>query len=391
MDIDLKGRVNINTSLPYSRCLLPLMEAIVNSLHAIDEAGEKCGRIDIFIERDTTQKALPGEEQAVTHPVAGFRVQDNGIGFNDLNYKSFNTSDTMYKQVRGGKGVGRLMWLKAFDKAEIDSVYKCDRRTMRRRFIFSLPDNGVGDLVTVEAKGSKQLTVVRLVDFKSEYRHHCPKATAIIARQIIEHCLEWLIQRGCPSIWLNDKHEDTSIDLNRLFKKEMQLDSSMKKFQVKGQKFQIRHLRLVAGLEPEHQLTFTAHNRSVKSEALPKLIPNLEGALSEPDNGKRFVYSGYVSGKFLDDRVISERTKFDISDKPADLQFGDELAWSEIVSAAASEAESFLLPYTTPVNEAKWNRIREYVQTEAPQYRHLLRHQREYDRPYSEQPSKGKA
>lgn len=353
------------------------MEAIVNSLHAIDEAGEKAGRIDVFIERDTSQKVLPGEEQAVTQPIAGFKVQDNGVGFNDSNYKSFNTSDTTYKQGRGGKGVGRLMWLKAFDKAEIDSVYKAGGQTMRRRFTFSLPDNGVGNLVTEKAKGSKRQTVVRLVDFKPEYRHHCPKATMTIARRIIEHCLEWFIEKGCPNIWLTDKHEDTSVDLNRLFKKEMQLDSSTKKFQIKGQKFQIRHLRLVAGLEPEHQITFTAHNRSVKSEALPKLIPNLEGVLSEPDNGKQFVYSGYVSGKFLDDRVISERTRFDISDRPTELQFGEDVAWSEIVSAAAGEAQTFLLPYTTPVNEAKWNRIREYVHTEAPQYRYLLRHQKD--------------
>jgi hypothetical protein len=236
MDIDLKGRVNINTNLPFSRCLLPLMEAIVNSLHAIEEAGEKSGRIDVFVERDTTQKALPGEEHAVTYPVTGFRVKDNGVGFNDSNFISFKTSDSMYKQMRGGKGVGRLMWLKAFDKAEIDSVFKGNGGTMRRQFTFSLPDDGVGGIVTQEAKGSKRQTTVRLVDFKPEYRQHCPKAAVTIARHIIEHCLEWFIQKNCPSIWLNDKCEDTSIELNRLFKKEMQLGSSTNKFQVKGQR-----------------------------------------------------------------------------------------------------------------------------------------------------------
>lgn len=377
MEIDLQGRVNTNTSLPYSRCLLPLMEAIVNSLHAIEEADEKSGRVDIFIERDTTQSVLPGQEKAVPQPVTGFRIQDNGIGFNDDNYKSFNTSDTTYKKGRGGKGVGRLMWLKAFDKAEIDSVFENNGLKTRRKFTFSLPDNGVGNHVTEETKELQRKTVVCLIDFKAVYRNHCPKATKTIARHIIEHCLEWLIKKGCPSIWLNDKYEDTSFDLNRLFKNEMQLDSETKVFKIKGQGFRIQHLRLVAGLEPEHQLTFTAHNRSVKSEALPKLVPNLEGPLFEPDNGKQFIYSGYVSGKFLDDRVISERTRFDISDKPTELPFSEDLAWSEIVSAAASEAQSFLTPYTTPVNDAKWNRVREYVQTEAPQYRHLLRHQKD--------------
>ena len=375
MDLDLKGRVN-NTSLPYSRCFLPMMEAIVNALHAIEEAGEKSGRVDVFIERDTSQRGLPGEEDAVVQPIAGFRIQDNGIGFTDANCKSFNTSDTTYKEGIGGKGVGRLMWLKAFEKAEIDSVFEVDGRLVRRRFDFSLAENGMGNLVTEDVSDSKRETVVNLVGFKSEYRTQGRKATMTIARRIIEHCLQWFIRKGCPSIWLTDKTEDTSLDLNRLFKNEMQLGSSTKPFQVKGQKFRIRHLRLVAGLEPEHQLTFTAHKRSVKSESLPKLIPNLEGPLAEPENGRQFVYSGYVSGKFLDDRVISERTRFDIFEKPTELQFSDDVAWSEIVSAAATEAQTFLAPYTTPVNEAKWNRIREYVQTEAPQYRHLLRHQK---------------
>jgi hypothetical protein len=376
MDIDLRGRVKINTNLPYSRGLLPLMEAIVNSLHAIEEAGEKLGRIEVFIERDTSQMALPGEEQTVTHPIAGFRVQDNGVGFDDSNYKSFNTSDTMYKEVQGGKGVGRFMWLKAFDRAEIHSVFESDGHMMRRQFRFSLGDNGVGNLATENAVDSQRNTTVRLIGFKPEYRDHCPKATMAVARRIVEHCLEWLIQKGCPSIWLRDEQEDTAIDLNRLFKKEMQLDSSTRAFQVKGQQFRIRHLRLVPGLGPEHQLTFCAHNRSVKSEPLAKMVPNLEGPLSEPADGKQFIYSGYVSGKFLDDRVISERTRFDISDKVTELQFAEDMSWSEIVSAAAAEAESFLSPYTTPVNEAKWNRIRDYVQTEAPQYRYLLRHQK---------------
>ena len=374
MDIDLRGRVN-NTNLPYSRSLLPMLEAVVNSLHAIEDAGEKKGRIDVMVERDTTQGTLPAEEEMVSQPIAGFRIVDNGVGFTDENLTSFNTCDTMYKESKGGKGIGRLLWLKAFSKAEIESVYAVEGGYRRRRFDFSLADNGVGNPMTEDATDSERKTTVRLVGFKPEYRERCPKAVTAIARRIVEHCLEWFIQTGCPNIWLRDEHEDTTIDLNRLFKKEMQLDASTKRFQVKGQQFRIRHLRLVSGLEPEHQLTFCANKRSVRTESLAKTVPNLEGPLSEPENGKQFIYAGYVSGKFLDDRVISERTRFDISDKPTDLQFPDDLSWSEIVGSAASEAQTFLEPYTAPVNEEKWQRIRAYVQDEAPQYRHLLRHQ----------------
>jgi hypothetical protein len=98
------------------------MEAVVNSIQAIEEAGESAGRIDIHIKRETAQGLLKPEE-IVGQPVVSFVVQDNGVGFTDENYKSFSTSDSAHKAERGGKGIGRFLWLKAFDCAEVESVY----------------------------------------------------------------------------------------------------------------------------------------------------------------------------------------------------------------------------------------------------------------------------
>ena len=86
---------------------MPLMEAVSNSIHAIterfdDKAGKR-GRIDVTVIRD-----LEDENE----PVLGFDVGDNGVGFTEENYKSFLTPDSRHKEKRGGKGVGRLGWLK---------------------------------------------------------------------------------------------------------------------------------------------------------------------------------------------------------------------------------------------------------------------------------------
>ncbi len=51
-------------------------------------------------------------------------VEDNGIGFTDENFKSFGTMDSRAKIQHGGKGIGRLLWLKGFDHADIESVFR---------------------------------------------------------------------------------------------------------------------------------------------------------------------------------------------------------------------------------------------------------------------------
>lgn len=113
MDLDLKGRVN-NTRLPLSHGLHPRFEAISNSIHAIQETNEKCGEIEVRVFRDTFQGGLIDGEPLSNQPIIGFVVHDNGVGFTDEHFNSFETSDTTTKRSKRGKGVGRFLWLKAF-------------------------------------------------------------------------------------------------------------------------------------------------------------------------------------------------------------------------------------------------------------------------------------
>ena len=111
MDLDLKGRIN-NTKLPLSNGLHPLFETISNSIHALEETKKKGCMIEVEIIRDTSQGGLIEGEPLPNQPIIGFVVHDNGIGFTDAHFKSFQTSDTTTKRTKGGKGVGRFLWLK---------------------------------------------------------------------------------------------------------------------------------------------------------------------------------------------------------------------------------------------------------------------------------------
>jgi hypothetical protein len=94
---DIVGRVNRLPLKPSeTNALLPLMEAFSNALHAVnlrfgDDAASK-GRIQITILRDSSD-------------VIGFKIEDNGIGFTDENYRSFRTpvSSPKNREALGGE------------------------------------------------------------------------------------------------------------------------------------------------------------------------------------------------------------------------------------------------------------------------------------------------
>lgn len=58
-------------------------------------------------------------DSAPMKPILGFIVEDNGLGFTPENMSSFETLDSDYKAGIACRGVGRLLWLKAFDRVSI--------------------------------------------------------------------------------------------------------------------------------------------------------------------------------------------------------------------------------------------------------------------------------
>ena len=115
MSSNLTGRLR-NTSLPNNRGLSPLFEAVINSIHAIEEANISTdkGNVSVEIIRDTQQSLSLDSDKRKRGPdptadIIGFKITDNGIGFNKANMDSFNVLDTDYKIDKGCRGVGRLL------------------------------------------------------------------------------------------------------------------------------------------------------------------------------------------------------------------------------------------------------------------------------------------
>ena len=172
--IDLRNQVR-QTNLPKWKPLLPLFETIINSFQAIGDANpKKTGSVTVELERETP---LLTEENP---KIIGFKVIDDGVGLNDDNFDSFNTAFSPHRMQVGGKGLGRFVWLKAFVRAEITSIFADGDTLLRRNFVFDenydLDDRGLPEATTTGAAG----TVVHLIGYRDPYRGECPRSADVI-------------------------------------------------------------------------------------------------------------------------------------------------------------------------------------------------------------------
>lgn len=373
MKVDLTGKIK-STHLPRAKALLPMFEAVVNSFQAIEDAAGSVPSpsIEIMVEREPTLKGLESEGE-----IKGFAIEDNGVGFGEANLNSFFTEYTMYKVARGGKGVGRFMWLKAFQYADIESHYRDGTQLRKQAFRFTMSgDEPTGPPTISKEKVPK--TTVRLVGLMSPYKESCPRGLKLVGHQLIEHCLPFFIDPKCPRVTIRDDNE--RIDLNDYFRETFAAKATKHSFKVRGTDFTLTGLRLYNPHEMQHRLLYAANFREVLAEKLEKYLPNLQKKRLIEPGGEKFVYLGFVEGDFLDQRVNGERTNFTFpanGERDSETLF-DEPTLENIRDAALNCVSDDLKPFLEEINTEKRATINAYITEQAPQYRPLRRYLEEF-------------
>jgi len=373
MKVDLTGKIK-STHLPRAKALLPMFEAVVNSFQAIEDAAGTIlsPSVEIIVEREPTLEGLESEGE-----IKGFVIADNGVGFGEANLDSFFTEYTMYKVARGGKGVGRFMWLKAFQYAEIESHYWDGTQLRKQAFKFTKSgDEPTGPPTVSEEKVPK--TTVSLVGLMPPYKESCPRGLKLVGHQLIEHCLPFFIDPKCPVVSIRDNNE--SIDLNNYFRETFAAKATKHTFLVRGTNFALTGLRLYNPHELQHRLLYAANFREVLAEKLEKYLPNLQKKRLIDPGGEKFVYLGFVEGDYLDQHVNGERTNFTFpvnGELDTETLF-DEPTLDKIREAALDCVSDDLKPFLEEINTEKRSAISAYITEEAPQYRPLMRYMEEF-------------
>ena len=271
--IDLVGRVK-NFDLPKTQPLIPLFEAVVNSIYAIEERMERedfKGKIDIRIIREPQEIAPVEGINSTINEIIGFSISDNGVGLDDNNMKSFLQSDSTYRAEKGGKGVGRFSWLKAFDNTKITSIYKDDDTWVKREFEFSIDKLDIDDSLkeVKEVEETDYCTTVELIDYKPVYRKHVGKSPEVIATKIMQHCMIYLMSPNCPIISVID---DERYCINDMFEKRINREDNPIDFVVGTEKFSLVNAKIQDASVGGSKIYLYANDRMVQEVNLEKEI-----------------------------------------------------------------------------------------------------------------------
>lgn len=315
LDFDLENRVrNVSLAPTTGNALLPIFEAASNALHAIESRFRRrriaSGRIVIDVDGDEKKR---GSISSI--------VSDNGTGLDAANWRSFLTSDSPHKLRKGGKGVGRLLWLKVFSSAAVKSIYSEGDGKRRRTFEFFLdntdPIRQPRD-IAVDSEHPRG-TSVSLYRMLPEFEAVFPTKAEAIATKLASHFLPQLISPDHPEIELNCYGQ--TIPIHQLVQSSIlsQKQQSIRVQLANGstQQLLITHILLKKILRISNREVnwayYGGNNRVVYTRCLDAQL----GLKLLGDRRDRF-YVAYVTGDLLDGAVTTERTSFTID--PADFE-----------------------------------------------------------------------
>lgn len=368
MDTDLIGRIERLEFAAVANVYRPIIEAIHNSLDSIEQAKVTKGVITIRVER-IQQMDISDQIKAPPQIVENVVIVDNGIGFTDDNLQSFKTLDSRKKLAVGGKGIGRIFWLKVFERCEIDSVFQQDGKLYRRIIEFT-PQRGCIDQPPVlVASDTKVQTTVKLVNFKrfyeSVYRTRKPSR---VASDLGHHFLPYLLfSKNKSTISLEDGGERIAISKKDLPK------PTTNRFTIYGEKFSIHHIKMAAGAE-NHLLSFCAGGTVVKDIKLSDLdVPVGKKGKIKKSDGTEFHYLGFVTSEFFDRVVNEQRSGFNMDDENVEID-GHQL---QIISTATirERAKDSLLKFLkedlSELQLSKESRINEVLDSKLSAMKYL--------------------
>lgn len=295
----------------------PLFEAVSNSIHSTQDRFKEnvATRGRIVVTLTMARRQAP----------AKIVVEDNGVGLDMKNYEAFTTTDTDNKIARGGKGVGRLLWLDCFEAINVSSRSDENGRIKRRKFRFVLSQSEqIQDYEESSFDGVPPETGVT-VEFSglrdNGYRAKFPGRPAYVFQHFTSHFLPTFIGSRSPQITVHcgDETRHYPEEINSIIHRRETIEN------IATVDYGPLTLTLMecdkiasADLQGSHFVHFIAHDRTVHSQ---KIDGKLGLKYFGPNEDR--VFHAVLTGKYLDDNVNQERTKFQFEDATLDRIVND--------------------------------------------------------------------
>lgn len=372
---NLRYRVQ-KLNLPRTKALYPLFEVISNSIHAIQErnANSFKGKIEVKAIRNGDEEVLKQILDIEQYPINSFLVTDNGIGLNKENLVSFAEFDSEKKLAIGGKGVGRLICLKAYNKLIVESIYQNGTSLKLRRFEYRKSKEGFhdyeDDLLTNQKSTGTSLTLSLC---EAKYQNFIPKSLMDIGRQIVNHFQLYFIQGIQPEIIIKNQ-DDIEINLNNLFEREFEKEILQSNFTISKQLFSVFISKSFKA--QSHKIHYCAHERTVKSEGLSKTINDFNSKVV--DGETEFYFQVFVVGDYLNKNVNESRTSFNFTIEENEDEIDlEEITLSKIRKETIKSVEELLKDFLAKVRKEKMDLYVPIIEQEYPNYNAVLQHKKE--------------
>jgi hypothetical protein len=216
--------------------LFCLFEAVSNALYCCVDNNDI--KITVQFTREYKANELTKDYENV---ITALSVTDNGKGFIQENFDRF--VKTIYKTNHtGGKGLGRVAFLKVFNDVHIESSFKEGGKYYSRNFKFGT--STIKD-TKKESNDKKEVeTTVYLKNIKGDFRDDTKKTTEYYAEAILNHFyifLYYLLER-------TKEFEIRIIDDSGKVTEELINSAKLKKDKVKKDSFSIYDPQGFAGM-----------------------------------------------------------------------------------------------------------------------------------------------
>jgi len=362
-----------NVDLTEDDVLLPLMECIVNSIISLQQSSipKKDRKIQIELFRGD----LPAEELAFSSvgTITGFRVADNGIGFNTKNYQSFNTPFSQLNKEFGCKGIGRITVLAAFASYEVVSNFIENGVWKRRKFTLST-EKEVDLIEDKDSESKKWETIVSVNGWRDE---ELLKKSALtlqeVSEAIMQHCFIYYLSGSLPTVEVIEPDTGETVSINRLFSNVSK--EKERSFNVNGQSFSFYITKIPKeGNRKNNYLHYCANNRAVGS---PKNLKTVNSLFSFPIliGSDYFFFDIYLVSEFLDKKVYRARNGFNIQKDRDNLLYlnGRSITFQDIEEKISSILEAEYEEFVRGAKNRNVERVRSYIKENAPRYRSFLK------------------
>ncbi|WP_407848005.1 hypothetical protein [Chryseobacterium sp. KCF3-3] len=371
MEVPVKYLVD-TVDLTIDDILLPMLESIVNSVISLqkldDQKEEK--KIQVQIIRGEQPKTLNFDN---VRTIAGYKVIDNGIGFNIDNYKSFNTPFSQVNKDYGCKGIGRFTVLAAFQDYNVYSNYFENGKWFKRVFNFST-ENEIQPIEEGESSENFRKTIVTISNcYNDTILENSALSLKTIAEKIMEHCFIFYLNNALPRIEVVDFETNEVEVINELFEKVSK--EKERDFTLKGEDFKFYITKTPKeGNRKNNYLYYCANNRAVSNA---RNLKNVNSLFSYPIllENSYFFFDIYLVSEFLNKKVFRTRNGFNIPKEKENQLFNDQhtISFQDIEEQISIIIEKEYEEFVKNAKQKSIENTQKYIKEKAPRFNSFLK------------------